>query len=272
MNHIKNQEDHAAHTHNFLEIAFLLGGSTRHRTIRGENLCRAGKVIVVPPGAWHAYSECDQLEIVNCLLSPRMLARELAWLRNEPGFSFLFETPENGLAQEVRIFDLHGGGLERVKEGLGRLEEAYVGGSSSVSVTGWVLLVLEILRDSAKTPDEKGKELARRHPAVSRGLQLLATRMGEDWSLDQLAEELNLNPSYLVRLFQKEIGHSPMKLLAAVRAEEAANLLLGTDARVGEIGERVGWSDPKRFAENFRRHFGMKASEYRKRMLGVFEE
>ncbi|MBC2601735.1 helix-turn-helix domain-containing protein [Puniceicoccus vermicola] len=40
------------------------------------------------------------------------------------------------------------------------------------------------------------------------------------------------------------------------------------DARVGEIGERVGWSDPKRFAENFRRHFGMKASEYRRRMLG----
>tara|TARA_B100001971_G_scaffold102173_1_gene94174 strand:- start:12178 stop:12366 length:189 start_codon:yes stop_codon:yes gene_type:complete len=60
-----------------------------------------------------------------------------------------------------------------------------------------------------------------------------------------------------------------MKYLAERRAKMAANLLLSTPLRVGEIGQQVGWSDPKVFSRNFRKYFGMKASDYRRRMLGV---
>jgi sugar (pentulose or hexulose) kinase len=80
---------------------------------------------------------------------------------------------------------------------------------------------------------------------------------------DQLAGELAVDPSYLVRLFKSDTGLPPIAFLNRHRAELAANLLLRTELPIAGVGERVGWSDPNYFARRFKAHFGMSATAYR---------
>ncbi len=105
-----------------------------------------------------------------------------------------------------------------------------------------------------------------------RAARLLESDPRRDWTLGELAGELSLDPSYLVRLFKAGTGLPPMAYLSRHRAERAAELLLRTDRRVGEVGAEVGWPDPNHFARRFRAHFGLSPSAYRARLLDSGQE
>jgi AraC family L-rhamnose operon transcriptional activator RhaR len=90
--------------------------------------------------------------------------------------------------------------------------------------------------------------------------------LDHDWGLVELAKMLELNRSYLVRLFKRHTGQSPMAWLARRRAEKAAVLLLTTDMPIALVGKQVGWHDPNYFARRFRAAFGISAREYRQQL------
>lgn len=270
MNHELEQAEHAAHSHNYLELAFILGGSARHLTVKGESICQQGDLIVIPKGAWHGYSDCRKLEVVNCLFSPQLLSRELAWLEDDPELACLLNFGHYGLQDQVFKIEVRPEDRKAVRKGLLDLESVYQAGGVQTLLLASMLQLLEQLRASCRLsslPSRVGAEL---HPSVVRALRLFREQMDAEWRLDVMANQLRLNPSYLVRLFREQVGESPMAYLSRIRAEQAANCLLATRLRVGEIGYQVGWSDPKVFSRNFRRHFGMRASDYRKRMLRSF--
>jgi two-component system response regulator YesN len=89
--------------------------------------------------------------------------------------------------------------------------------------------------------------------------------MARDWTLPELAETLNLDPSYLARIFKLSVGVPPIGYLATLRAEAAAELLARTDLPCAEVGDRVGWMDANYFSRRFRQHFGKSPSRYRDR-------
>ncbi|MDQ8194743.1 AraC family transcriptional regulator [Coraliomargarita sp. SDUM461004] len=270
MNHEQAQAEHAAHSHNYLELAFILGGRARHHTVRGESICRSGDLIVIPKGAWHGYSDCHELELVNCLFSPHLLCQELAWLDDDPDLAVLLNIGACRWQSEVFKIEVQASEQAALRKQLSALESIYQTSKPRTRLIAAILEVLEQLRTSCRCALLPTSLESNLHPSVVRALYLFQEQMDVDWRLEALAKHLRLDPSYLVRLFRAQMGQPPMKYLARMRAERAANYLLSTDWRIGEIGLKVGWPDPKVFARNFRRHFGMRASEYRKRMLGEF--
>jgi AraC family L-rhamnose operon transcriptional activator RhaR len=96
-------------------------------------------------------------------------------------------------------------------------------------------------------------------------MRLLEEDLARAWTLEDLADKVLLDPSYLVRLFRGATGLPPMAYLARCRAERAAGLLLKTDRSIADIGSDVGWGEPYYFARRFKSHFGMSASDYRRR-------
>ena len=48
-------------------------------------------------------------------------------------------------------------------------------------------------------------------------------------SLDELASLVNLEKSYFIRLFKKETGSTPFKILNGMRLDRASDLLATTD-------------------------------------------
>ncbi len=81
-------------------------------------------------------------------------------------------------------------------------------------------------------------------------------------TLQDVAEEVNLDKSYLGRLFREECGITVMGYLREIRIEKAKELLrLGMNP--GEVAEKTGFGDPAYFAKSFRQATGISPSKYR---------
>ncbi|MDD5350575.1 MAG: AraC family transcriptional regulator [Chthoniobacteraceae bacterium] len=266
MNHMRRQPNTSAHHHDCLEMAFLLGGEGVHRTTSGETPCGAGQIFLIPPGVWHAYDRCRNLELYNCLLSQALLDGPLAWTAQDPALGpLLSPAPWQGGSQ-VLTWVLQKGALSMVRRLLVALARTYreTGVSRQGKLVSELLMLLDyVAMESSPT---HALEPMAVHSAVRRAAELLRADLARGWSLPELAGELRIHPSYLARLFRQATDCAPMKFLARERAHKAAQLLLITDWPVSEIGGRVGWEDPKQFARSFHQHFGEAASAFRRRM------
>lgn len=83
------------------------------------------------------------------------------------------------------------------------------------------------------------------------------------FSLQSVANELDLSLSYLSRLFKKELELNFTDYLTEVRIREAQKLLLTTDMKNNQIADKVGFYDVGYFSQVFRKKCGMTPSEYR---------
>lgn len=82
-------------------------------------------------------------------------------------------------------------------------------------------------------------------------------------SLQKVAEDFHLNPSYLSRLFKKKAGIGFVEYLTDIRVKKASQLLCDTDMQINEISEAVGINDPHYMGVCFKRISGMSMMKYR---------
>jgi AraC family transcriptional regulator, L-rhamnose operon transcriptional activator RhaR len=263
-----HSEDNPAHTHTFVEIAFVIGGEGTHHCAAGRRTLQAGDVMLLRPGVWHGYENCTQLELYNCCFSAELLRRELAWTREDPLLGYLlwtgpYSAPGRGalaLSLDATAFGECLSHLEALTALRHCPLERYRG-----DVLGRLSLLLSTLGRVAQGNSGLPSEADRLHPAVSRAIRMLEADIARRWSLTSLAAELHLHPGYLVRVFKAATGLPPMAYLAQVRAEQAAVLLLHSDQPITGIGHAVGWSDQNYFARRFKAHYGLTATTYRAR-------
>lgn len=83
------------------------------------------------------------------------------------------------------------------------------------------------------------------------------------FSLQAMAGELYVNGSYLLRVFKKNTGFTPLAYHNHVRCERAKELLAGTGESISDIGEAVGFVSPAHFSHVFRKAEGCTPTEYR---------
>lgn len=84
-----------------------------------------------------------------------------------------------------------------------------------------------------------------------------------EFSLEQLADYVHLNPSYLSDLFKREIGVTIIDYITNCRVERAKDLMLNTNMKFIKIAEMVGYKNPHYFSKVFKKHTGKKPSEFR---------
>lgn len=87
---------------------------------------------------------------------------------------------------------------------------------------------------------------------------------GSDLSLVQCAEQVGLSPSYLSRLFKKEMGVNFLDFVVECKVDEAKRLLTETDQNVSEIALAVGYSE-RNLNRIFQRFIKMSPSSFRTR-------
>jgi AraC-like DNA-binding protein len=88
----------------------------------------------------------------------------------------------------------------------------------------------------------------------------LVERLDEPPSLAQLARHTALSETRLKGGFRTLFGTSVFAYLRQARMEEARRLLQQRRLNVTEVAQRVGYSNPSKFAAAFRRHFGVSPS------------
>ncbi len=263
------EDEFVPHDHDLMIVVLVLHGHGMHRTIYGSEPAQPGDVFVLRPGMWHAFSKCSQLEALVCCFGPELLHKELTWLLEDPALNYLFRVGPRSLDRKG-IIRIHlplesRNTCRQCLEGMMQLDGVEPVRARTVLI-GYLLLFLgEMARwagPELRLPDKRADRV---HRVVIEGMRLLKERLAHEWTLKELADALQVEKSYVVRLFKAHTGLSPMSYLAHCRAERAATLLLTTDHPITDIAGVVGWTDPNYFARRFRAHFGVSATAYRSR-------
>ena len=86
-------------------------------------------------------------------------------------------------------------------------------------------------------------------------------------SLDVVAEHVFLSPVYVSRLFKQETGENFTDFITRIRIEKATELLRNPDILVCDVGQRVGYPNPRYFYRVFKQMTGDTPSGYRSRFM-----
>ncbi|MDD7267955.1 MAG: response regulator [Lachnospiraceae bacterium] len=84
-------------------------------------------------------------------------------------------------------------------------------------------------------------------------------------TLDEMAEALHVNRSYLSRFYKSKREVNLFDAILQRRIEAAKDCLLHTDMKTYEISEAIGVEDAGYFSKMFKRSTGCSPKEYRKR-------
>ena len=87
--------------------------------------------------------------------------------------------------------------------------------------------------------------------------------MSEDISLNTVAAEVCMSPSYFSSVFSKEMGKTFIEYLTEVRMEKAKQYLACSSMKTSEISYEVGYKDPHYFSYIFKKTQGCTPKEYR---------
>ncbi|NQX67805.1 helix-turn-helix domain-containing protein [Paenibacillus alba] len=109
---------------------------------------------------------------------------------------------------------------------------------------------------------EDVKVLSKR-PEVLDACQYVSLHLNKKISLDEVSEQLFLNPSYFSRLFKKETGETFIEYVNRMKVERAKELLDQTNLAVSKIGESLGYDNHSYFIKMFKSVAGMTPLEYR---------
>lgn len=102
------------------------------------------------------------------------------------------------------------------------------------------------------------------HLTVKRMCSIIHEFYSTGITLDEIAEQLNMTPEYVGTLFRKEMGVTYSTYIKNYRMNKAKELLCGTNMKLYEVAEQVGYVDPKYFSRVFKETTGMLPNEYRK--------
>jgi len=106
-------------------------------------------------------------------------------------------------------------------------------------------------------------------PVISRARSYITDHQGEDLSLGQVAQAVNMSAFYFCKTFKKATGMTFTDYLARVRVEKVKNLLLNPHKRVSEAAYEAGFQSLSQFNRVFRKIAGESPSRYRERLHGV---
>lgn len=106
---------------------------------------------------------------------------------------------------------------------------------------------------------------------ISEVKEFVNRHLGEDVSLEAVAQKVYMHPMYLSKIFKKETGTNYIDFLTNTRINKAKQLMHDLTLKTYEISEMVGYKSAKHFSKVFKSITGVTPKEYRKNLIGYEE-
>lgn len=98
---------------------------------------------------------------------------------------------------------------------------------------------------------------------VEQAIDYMQKNYGQKIKVNDLADYIGINRSYLTNSFRKILNMSPQKFLINLRLDKAISLLRETALPIHTISSQVGYDDPLAFSKMFKQKYGICPSEFR---------
>ena len=102
--------------------------------------------------------------------------------------------------------------------------------------------------------------------SVNRVEQYIQEHLADPLTLEGIASQAYMNPSYLSAMYHKTTGMTLSQYIHHVRISRSIYLILNTSKSVAEIATAVGFLDPNYFSRVFRKKTGLSPMEYRRQV------
>lgn len=94
-------------------------------------------------------------------------------------------------------------------------------------------------------------------------LRFINDHYNDNISNKSLGERFNFHPLYINQLIKNKTGYSVHKYIIIRRLSKAIELLEGTNIRISEIADSVGFGDVPHFSRYFKEYMGVSPRNYR---------
>ena len=203
-----------------------------------------GAFVLAAAGLLNRYSATTHWEDFEsfCLMFPEVRARYQRYVIDRNRISCAGGSATLDLFMEIARQDLGNEiALKVSRQMLLREESVIVPGSIASGVTG------------------------RRYSApVQRALSLIEAGVGQSISVNDLALRIGISRRDLLRLFRRELGKPPSRVLAERRLDRARSLVLNTGLPIAGIADSVGFSSQSHLTASYHREFGITPAQQRR--------
>lgn len=245
------------HSHQVLEIVFVVGEGLEHRCEHTEKKpLKRGEFFVIPNGMAHSYIGEGEAEIINLLFDASKLPLPFFELSYHAGFHHLFQ-------HSAEYWLTHGSYPnlqlpEKLFAELENLLDSCIEASrkdkhiSEVMRIGYLLLILAKLCDISV----QQYQIAPYQPlAIVKVISYINQHFAEDLSVKKLAKMYSMSENTFLRHFKKTCGKSPMRYIIELRLERVMQLLQETNLTLSEIAERTGFNSVVRLSAMFKKYY-----------------
>ena len=125
-------------------------------------------------------------------------------------------------------------------------------------------LLYTFIKEFPKEFEYKDKEL---HTYIQDAINFINSNYMNSITVNEIANHVNLSRSYLYKMFIKNLKVSPQKYLINLRMYKATLLLKNTKLPIGEVANKVGYTDSLLFSKTFSKYFSMSPLNYRNNKL-----
>ncbi|RRD95090.1 AraC family transcriptional regulator [Clostridiales bacterium COT073_COT-073] len=102
---------------------------------------------------------------------------------------------------------------------------------------------------------------------INKTISYLEIHFAEPVTVTQIAENVNISPIYLNKLFKLSTGKTLSEYLNFYRIEKSKNLLLDTDLTINDISKALGYNDVRSYIRFFKKFYDITPNHFRKTRL-----
>ena len=213
----------------------------------------AGDVFYIPPKveAWYESDKDDPW----CYTLVGFVGMKAEECTSQAGFS---------LKNPVRKINC----VDEVGQYIEQMLEAYqLSYSNELKRNGLLHLVMSaFVEDYCQNNAALGVAATHPYPGavyVKHAVEYMTYHYDEKLKINDLADFIGINRSYLTSSFKKHMGCSPQEFLINLRVEKAKSLLKKTDMSINAVANAVGYPDQLAFSKVFKQHCGMSPRMYK---------
>lgn len=255
------------HTHDFIEIVYILNGKGVHFVNKTEYQVSKGDMIYIGIDDTHAFEvHGGGLQIVEFFVRPEFINDQIG--ADDPSDVLtlsLFREFATEINHIYPFVSFSGSDLLEVEFAVNRMVEEYQkkqAGYATVIKGYFHVILAKMLREIKNHHiSDIDNHFHRFTPEI---LQYIEQNCFEKITLAQLAEKFFYNPAYFSRIFKDTFGQTLVEYITDLRVKEAVKLLDQTTYSVEEICQKVGYCDTKRFYKVFKEKIGVTPGGYRK--------
>ena len=249
------------HDHNYSEIAVIISGPARH-VLDGKNVpVSAGDVLIVHPGAVHAYDETAEMEIVNLIFDSSRLSLPQLDGYSLPLFGKIFPDAKNLYHSANPAVHLNPEDLAETVRMIRKLEDELKN-----PLPGKLFLCLALFMEIIAYLSRKSGEQNSARQAnfrIGEAIRYMNRHYAEPVELKKLAKIANMSERSFFRHFHVSAGCSPVEYLLKIRLQHGCDLLINGNASIAEIAAECGFCDSNYFCKQFRRAFSVSPRTFR---------